>query len=1058
MNQSDKNKGFEEKRTFDPVNSRVDFVNMENQLLKWWKENDIVKKYLSLNDGSGKRWSFIDGPITANNAMGVHHAWGRSYKDLFQKYKTMQGFKQRYQNGFDGQGLWVEVEVEKEMGFNSKRDIEEFGIDRFVNACKARVENFANIITTQSIRLGYWMDWDNSYHTMSDNNNYTIWHFLKTCHDKGWLYEGTDVMPWCPRCGTGLSEHEIATEGYKTMEHESVFVKLPIIGKHNEYLVVWTTTPWTLTSNVAAAVNPDLKYSKVMYNKEILYVAKSLINTLGDGIETLEEFYGKDLVGLKYKGPFDELPIQKGVEHRVLPWDLVSEDEGTGIVHIAPGCGKEDFALSKEFNLPSIAPMDEYGNYVKGFDWLEGYNVSEINTKIFQYLKEKGILLRIQIYSHRYPVCWRCDSELIFRLVDEWFISMVDLRHLIGDVTRKIDWIPSFGLERELDWLKNMDDWMISKKRYWGLALPIYKCSCGHVDVIGSKEELKERSVEGWDDFEGNSPHRPWLDEVKIQCISCDSTVSRIKDVGNPWLDAGIVAYSTLNYLDDRNFWNQWFPADWISESFPGQFRNWFYSLLTMSTVLENTEPFRSVFSYALMRDENGEEMHKSKGNSIEFVDAAERMGVDAMRWVFARHNPAQNLSFGYRYVEEVRRHFLLTLWNIYSFFVTYANIDNFQPTEDRSASSQSDMDLWILSELNSLIAEVTQSLNGYDSSNAVKKIEEFVELLSNWYVRRNRRRFWKTENDQDKMYAYHTLYTCLIGITKLIAPITPFLSEEIYQNLVRKMYRDAPESVHLSTFPLSDNSQIDSRLSVSTRLAMKISSLGRSARSKAGIKVRQPLSTILIKTPNPDEILDLELIKDQIADELNVKEIRKLDNELDVLDFQVRLNQSVLGPKYGSELSNISKQLDKCDSNEVALTILAGNSFDVGGYVLSPEELSITPSNKPNFLSVFDGGYIVSISTAISTELAQEGITRELVHRIQNMRKSAGFAIEDHIEIHYVSDLELSEIIKNFYSYIIQETLSEQITQETAPNGSYTERQNIENHEILLSITKIPN
>ena len=833
---------------FKPVSSRVDFPQMERDIQSWWDEAGMMEKYLNRNKDSDRRWSFIDGPITANNPMGVHHAWGRAYKDLFQRYKTMQGFKQRYQNGFDGQGLWVEVEVEKEMGFNSKQDIEAYGIDRFVEACKARVRHFADIISEQSIRLAYWMHWDDSYHTMSDENNYTIWHFLKTCHERGWIYEGTDVMPWCPRCATGLSEHEIVTEGYKEVVHPGLFTKFPLEDADGESLLVWTTTPWTLTSNVVAAVHPEMAYVKVRHGDDTLYLAKARLEILGGDYEVLEETTGEKLVGRRYRGPFDELPAQQGVEHRVIPWEEVSEGEGTGIVHIAPGAGKEDFALGKEFSLPTIAPLDEFGNYIQGFDWLTGRNVAEVNRDIFADLREKGVLFKVEDYPHRYPICWRCNTELVFRLVDEWFISMDELRHLIADVTRNIKWIPSFGLERELDWLRNMDDWMISKKRYWGLALPIYKCDCGHFEVIGSETELQERAVEGWSDFEGHSPHRPWIDNVKINCSQCGQTVSRIRDVGNPWLDAGIVPYSTIGYRNDREHWKDWFPADWISESFPGQFRNWFYSLLTMSTALENHEPFRSVFSYALMRDEKGEEMHKSRGNSIDFAEAADKMGVDAMRWVFLRHNPAQNLNFGFGSADEVRRRFLLTLWNTYSFFVTYANIDEFRPENGAAVAPSSEMDRWITSELQSLVAGVTQSMDEFDSADAGRRIEEFVELLSNWYVRRSRRRFWKSENDQDKLAAHNTLYTCLVTLAKLMAPLAPFTSEEMYQNLVRSANPDAPESVHLADYPVSDPSLVDDRLSQATRLAMKVSSLGRSARSKAGVKVRQPLSRVLVK------------------------------------------------------------------------------------------------------------------------------------------------------------------------------------------------------------------
>ena len=641
---------------FNSVESRIDFVQMEKDILRWWEEHGIVDRYLHRNDDSPQRWSFIDGPITANNPMGVHHAWGRTYKDLFQRYKTMQGFKQRYQNGFDGQGLWIEVNVEKDLGMTSKTDIEEFGVDRFVDLCKERVRRFADVQTEQSIRLGYWMDWDNSYHTMSDENNYTIWHFLKVCHEKGYIYEGRDVMPWCPRCGTGISHHEIVTEGYKDITHPSIYVRFPLVERAGESLLIWTTTPWTLAANVAAAVHPNLTYTKVRLTgtgeggaDETLYLLKSRLEVLKCDYEVIEEMKGSALDGLRYTGPFDELPAQHDISHRVILWDEVSESDGTGIVHSAPGAGEEDYALSKNYGLPAIAPLDEFGRYVDGFGPLTGIGVGDVNKIVYDSLREKNLFYRLDQITHRYPVCWRCDTELIFRLVNEWFISMDKLRDDIAEVTKRIKWVPEFGMDRELDWLRNMDDWMISKKRYYGLALPIYKCEgCGDFEVIGSEVELQERSVEGWSEFEGHSPHRPWVDSVKIACANCGEKVSRIRDVGNPWLDAGIVTFSTLGYRHGKDYWNEWFPADLISESFPGQFRNWFYSLLTMSTVLENTEPFRSNFTYATLMDENGEEMHKSKGNSIEFQEGADQMGVDAMRWMYSITNPASNLLFGY--------------------------------------------------------------------------------------------------------------------------------------------------------------------------------------------------------------------------------------------------------------------------------------------------------------------------------------------------------------------------------------------------------------------------
>ena len=995
---------------FKQIGSKVNFPQLERDILAWWQKTGIVEKYLHLNDNAKKKFSFIDGPITANNPMGVHHAWGRTYKDLFQRYKTMQGFKQRYQNGFDGQGLWIEVEVEKELGFKSKRDIEEYGIDRFVALCKERVSRFAGVQTEQSIRLGYWMDWDNSYHTMSDENNYTIWHFLKLCHQRGWLYEGTDVMPWCPRCGTGLSEHEIVTEGYKTLVHPGVFLRFPLEGRSRESLLVWTTTPWTLTSNVVAAVNPELTYVKAIQGDEILYLAKSLLSVLRGEYKVIEEFLGKALVGLTYSGPFDELPVQKDIKHKVIPWDGVSENEGTGVVHSAPGAGKEDFALGKEFGLDVIAPLDEGGVFVEGFDWLTGSNVSEVNDPIFESLRQKGLLYHIEQYSHRYPVCWRCDTELVFRLVDEWFISMDEVRHLIAKVTKKIRWIPEFGLERELDWLRNMDDWMISKKRYWGLALPIYKCKCGHFEVMGSENELQERAVKGWEQFAGNSPHRPWIDAVKIKCPKCGETVSRIRDVGNPWLDAGIVPFATLDYRHNRDYWREWFPADWISESFPGQFRNWFYSLLTMSTVLEDCEPFRNVFTYALVRDEKGEEMHKSKGNAIWFDDAAEKMGVDAMRWMYALHNPANNLNLGYNTADEVRRHFLIPLWNVYSFFITYANIDGFNPVESTQASVSSDLDKWIRSELNFLVAEVTEYLDDYDPASASRRVSEFVDLVSNWYVRRSRRRFWKSENDDDKLSAYSTLYIVLTTLSKLMAPFTPFLAEEMYRNLVCSVDKGAAESVHLTRFPESKASLIDQQLMESTRLAMRISSMGRSARARAGIKVRQPLERVEVKLRSNSERKALEQVEQQVVDELNVKRLEIMIEDSEIyLKAQEAIHQEQEG------------------------------IVSVDGYWVS-----------------LAGGYAVVVDTTVTPELAQEGLARELVHRVQNLRKSAGFDLTDHIVVYYQGPDGIEEVMRNWASYIRQETLADELRNEEPDKSISTDSRKVAEMQITLGVQRL--
>ncbi|MGD9890999.1 MAG: isoleucine--tRNA ligase, partial [Dehalococcoidia bacterium] len=892
------------KRGFRQVETRVDFPSIERERLRWWYESGVVEDYLHKNDGSPRRWSFLDGPITANNPMGVHHAWGRTYKDVYQRYHTMLGEAQRYQNGFDCQGLWVEVEAEKDLGFKNKRDIEAYGIDRFVTYCMERTQRFADVQTEQSKRLGYFMDWDNSYYTMSDENNYTIWHVLKTCHEKGWIYKGDDSMPWCPRCGTGLSQMEV-DEGYAERTHRSLYLLFPLTDE-DAALLVWTTTPWTLAANVAAAVHPELTYLRVRQDGRTFYVAKDAAkHALKGEYETLGEVQGQELVGRAYRGPFDELPAEDGVEHRVIAWEDVAAEEGTGVVHIAPGCGKEDYELSKELGLAVIAPLDEFGVYREGYDWLSGQGAHDVATPIINNLRDKGILYRDHDYTHRYPTCWRCGTDLVFRVVDEWYINVDPMRERMQEITRQIRWIPEFGEAREIDWLRNMGDWMISKKRYYGLALPIYECeACGTFDVIGSKEELRERAVAGWEDFDGHSPHRPWVDAVKIRCSSCGDLVSRIKDVGNPWLDAGIVPFSTMEYTTDREEWAKWFPADFITESFPGQFRNWFYSMLAQSTALTGERPYKTVLGFALLRDEQGREMHKSKGNAIWFDDAADKMGVDVMRWLYCQHNPAQNLNFGYHLGDEIRRRFILPLWNSYAFFVNYAALDGFDPADpanDVPLAERTMLDRWILSRLQGVIGDVRSRLDDYDAAGATRSIEEFVvEELSNWYIRRNRRRFWKTEADRDKAAAYLTLQEVLVTVTTLLAPFVPYLADEMYDNLVRSVQTEVLASVHLTDFPVPDAAKVDATLDREMAALLATVGLGRAARTKASAKVRQPLPVVLVWARDPAVLDAVERLQDQLLDELNVKRLERIEQPELYASYDVRPNLPVLGPKYG--------------------------------------------------------------------------------------------------------------------------------------------------------------
>jgi isoleucyl-tRNA synthetase len=863
------------------------FPENEKKILNFWQEKKIFEKLRKKIQGK-KPWSFLDGPITANNPMGVHHAWGRTYKDIFQRQKAMQGFDLRFQNGFDCQGLWVEVEVEKELGFKSKKDIEKFGVEKFVNLCKERVKKYSKIQTDQSIRLGQWMDWDNSYYTLSDENNYSIWHFLKKCWQDGLLYKGQDVVPWCIRCGTAISQHEILTEEYKEITHKSVFIKLPVVGKKNTFFLAWTTTPWTLPANVALAVHPDLDYTQVRDEKGSIFILLKEKSDLIPKSKKIKTLKGKSLKGLKYKGLFDELAevkkSLKSYKHQVVLWKDVNTEEGTGIVHIAPGCGQEDFKLSKELKLPVINPTDQESKYKKGFGFLSSKLVTEVNDLIFENLNKKDIIFKIEDYKHRYPTCWRCKSELVFRLVSEWYISMEKLREKLIKAAKHINWIPSFGLERELDWLKNMQDWLISKKRYWGLALPIFECKgCGNFEVIGSKEELRERAVQGWDKFEGKSPHKPWIDEVKIKCSKCKKTVSRILDVGNPWLDAGIVPFSTMKYFSDREYWKKWFPIELVCESFPGQFKNWFYSILVMSVVLEDKAPVKTIFGYASVKDEKGEEMHKSKGNAIWFDDAVEIIGADIMRWMYSSPNPALNLMFGYKIADDFKKK-ILNLWNSFVFFETYVTKEEILCRKEFSFSNNI-LDKWIKSSFYSLVKETTRLIGQYDLVKTIGLMESFfMEDLSLWYIRRSRKRFQRPESEIEKKEAQETLHFILLNLMKLIAPIMPFFAENFYQELKTK---DSPESVHLCDWPTFKENEIDKNLEEKMQKTRGIVAQALSERKTANIKVRQPLSELKIKEEflkKEQELLSL------IKEEVNVKNIA-FDNKI---EKEVELNLKI--------------------------------------------------------------------------------------------------------------------------------------------------------------------
>lgn len=1075
---------------FDKVDPKVDFPALERDVFAFWERTQAFEKLRALNRGKPK-WSFLDGPITANNPMGVHHAWGRTYKDIYQRYHASLGRELRYQNGFDCQGLWVEVEVEKEHGFTCKKDIETFGIGKFVEECKARARKFAAIQSEQSKRLGYWMDWDDSYYTMSDENNYAIWAFLKKCHEKGLLYKGFDVMPWCPRCGTGVSQMEM-NEGYREVPHTSVFVRFPLLDRPGEHLLVWTTTPWTLSSNVAAAVHSEATYVKVRQGSDHFYLGKAnflaarsqpvagsgaggkgsmpglmsiqaMFKNVG-AFEVVEEVPGSSLVGLRYSGPFDMLAgaAEAVPAHRVIEWIDVTGSEGTGVVHIAPGCGAEDYALGKQLGLPQIAPLFEDGRFRPEFGLLAGKRFDEVADLVVNDLKQRGLLFAKEQYFHRYPHCWRCKTELVYRLVDEWFINM-NWREEIMESARQARWIPDWGLERELDWLRNMGDWMISKKRYWGLALPIWEChQCGHFEVIGGRDELQARAVSGWDHFEGHSPHRPWVDEVRIRCAQCGSSdVTRIKDVGNPWLDASIVPFSTMGYFSDHDYWKEWFPAEFVVEALPGQFRNWFYALLTVSTMMVGRSPFKVLKGHGLVMDDEGKPMHKSAGNAIEFNQAANQIGVDVMRWLYAATPPEQNVLFGPRHTDEVRRQVILPWWNVYAFFSNLARVDEFDPAKHRATNDElSLLDRWILSDLHRLIRTAHSAYSRFEVLNFCQEAARFIEDLSTWYVRRSRRRFYGEGWQADKRAAYSTLYTVLVTFNRLVAPVMPYLAENLYQNLVARQVKGSPESVHHTPFPTVDESMIAPPLSAQVAACQRLVRLGRTARKDSDLKVRQPLAEMIVVPADDSDRDAARLFEDHLLEELNVKRVSVRDDAASMYSVTLVPNQKMLGPKFGRQLNAAKEAISKLDGKAVAFALAAGESVTVNvegtTATLGREDVAVQRSFADGWVGSGEGRTVILLDSRVTAALRAEGLAREITRHVQELRKSAGLDIADRIVLALQTEsAALREAIQQCAEYICRETLAVRIVEEVPGGGLARTDVEIDGDKLTIVIGK---
>jgi isoleucyl-tRNA synthetase len=975
-------------QVFETLPSVPDHPALERGILAWWERERIFERLREQN-ADGPRWSFIDGPITANNPMGVHHAWGRTLKDVFQRYKALRGFRQRYQNGFDCQGLWVEVEVEKSLGLNSKREIEEYGIAEFAERCKERVAHFSDVITEQSRRLGMWMDWPNSYYTFSDTNIGYIWRFLKAVHDRGWLYKGHRSTQWCPRCGTSLSQHEQAgEENYVELEHPSLFVRFPLKEREREALVVWTTTPWTLPANVAAAVKPDSEYG---LRDGLWMLAKE-----DGGYERVIK--GEELVGLEYEGPYDALPAVQGIVHRVIPWDEVSLTEGTGVVHIAPGAGTEDFELGQIHDLPVIVPIDESGRMLPGYGLLEGLSTDEVEDVVIEDLRERELLVEAGRIRHRYPICWRCKTPLLFRVVDDWFISCDEIRQPLLEANATVDWTPGFYSKRMDDWLRNMGDWNISRKRYFGLPLPFYPCACGHLNVIGSRAELEARATAGLEQLQ--ELHRPWIDEVPIRCEQCGEEVRRIPEVGDAWLDAGIVPFSTLGWqssewvehgyatgaserlsgadLPDHSYWEHWFPAYWVSES-REQIRLWFYSMSFMAVTLVGRSPYERVLAYERVRDETGVEMHKSTGNMIEANEAIERMGADVMRWLFSEQVPSQNINFGYGPAHEVQRR-LLTLWNSVGFLITYGNIEGFRPRYLEPPTNGRPLDHWLIARTNAFLAATEAAYERYWTPTIVAEFESFVDDVSNWYIRRSRKRFYSFDEA-----AFQTLWWALVQALRAFAPIMPFLADHLWRVLVSGPCDDAPESVFLAGW--SEAGPQDEALLAEVAEVRRVVELGRQARAGSGLKLRQPLRRLIVHGASLSDEHAAE-----VREELRVKEIEQ--GEVEAEELVVKPNLPVLGPRLGKELGAVRSALSAGEYEQI------DGGFRVAGHELGPDDVLVERHGKEGWTLASDEGVTVALDTRLDDELLLEGRVLDLIHQLNLKRKEAGLELTDRIVV----------------------------------------------------------
>ena len=1010
------------------------FVGMEKEIANLWTARNVIKKNFDMNQ-DGEYFTFYDGPPTANGKPHIGHILTRVMKDIIPRYKVMKGYKVIRKAGWDTHGLPVELEIEKKLGISGKEQIEEYGVEKFVKECKESVFTYVSMWEKMTEQIGYWVDMENPYVTYHNPYIESVWWALKQMWDKGLLYEGHKVMPYCPRCGTALSSHEVA-QGYKDVKDLTAIVKFKVADEENKYILAWTTTPWTLPSNLALCINKAYTYIEAKVNDEILILAKDLApKVLGEDFETVREFQGAELLGTKYEQlmPFGKV---EGKAFEVIHGDYVTLSDGTGVVHIAPAYGEDDSLVAKANGITFINLVDKAGKFVEEVTPWAGKFVKKCDESICKWLEENNKLFKAEKHLHSYPHCWRCDTPLLYYPKESWFVAMTTLRDKLIENNNKINWYPdNIRTGRFGKFLENVIDWGISRDRYWGTPLPIWQCECGHKECIGSIEELKNKGINVPEDIE---LHKPYIDEVHLNCPECGKEMERVKEVIDCWFDSGSMPFAQLHYpFENKELFEQNYPAQFISEAVD-QTRGWFYTLLAISTAVFDRNPFENCIVLGHVLDKKGLKMSKSKGNVVDPFEVLASEGADATRWHFYTASaPWLPTRFSTDDVSEAGRKFLSTLWNVYSFYVLYADLDKFNPTEYADFVSDNVMDKWIMSKLNTLVKDVDAKLNSYDITNAALAIEDFTDELSNWYVRRNRARYWSETLTDDKIGAYVTLYRVLTTLVKVSAPFVPFITEEIYQNLVVNLDPKAEESVHLCLWPEVNEKAIDKNLEAEMDLAYKIVKLGRSARNGANIKNRQPLSKMLVSTDSLPVYYG-----DIIIDELNIKAVEFGADLSTHVNFEIKPNLPVLGRAYGKMIPQIRKEIGARNQMELAQTIQNGGvvTINVDGteIELNKENLLVTMQGLEGYAFAGEGSIGVVLDTHISDELREEGHVREMISKIQNMRKESGFQVADKIKL-YVSDNEmLMDVIKKFAETIKRDTLTEEII--FAANREYTE------------------